>query len=89
MARQDDSDSIVEFGIQTPNSKTVLMVTLDLAEAEQVLDLLGGGYLVRRTVSCTRWLPIADDVGARVAMPNSPAAVDEPTRSVMRMPLVG
>lgn len=45
----------VEYGIQTPNSKTVLVVTEDLSEAVSTLNMLGSGTLIRRTVRCSPW----------------------------------
>jgi hypothetical protein len=76
MSKRDDAEGTVEFGFQTPNSKTVLMVTNDLAEAEHVLDLLGGGTLVRRTVGFSPWRPVVTEGGA----PSGQMILDPPAR---------
>jgi hypothetical protein len=47
MARRGVTDSIVEYGIQTLNGKTILMLMNDLTEAEHTLVLIGEGRLVR------------------------------------------
>jgi hypothetical protein len=44
-----------EYGVQTANSKTILTVTLDLAEAERTLDMLGEGRLLQPTISYIPW----------------------------------
>jgi hypothetical protein len=88
MARRNDTKIVVEFGVQTPNSRTVLMVTQDIEEAEHVLDLLGGGQLVRRAVSYSPWRPVAEaDLPNK--RPNSTASVEESTPTESRLPLVG
>lgn len=61
MARRDFSASIVEYGIQTSNGKTIPMVTEDRAEAERTLNLLGEGRLIRRTVYYTPWVTVPDE----------------------------
>ena len=48
----------VEYGVQTSNSKTILTVTEDLAEAERTLDMLGQGRLLKRTVSYSPWIAV-------------------------------
>jgi hypothetical protein len=53
--RSSDVRSKVEFGVQTPNSNTVAMVTDQIEEAEHMLDLVGTGRIVRRTVSYGPW----------------------------------
>jgi hypothetical protein len=50
--------SVIEYGVQTTGSKTVLTVTQDEAEAEQMLDLLGEGWLVQRTVYYSPWVTV-------------------------------
>jgi hypothetical protein len=47
--------TVVQYGIETPTSRTVLMVTEDRGEAERMLDMLGRGRLIVRTVSYSRW----------------------------------
>ena len=88
MARRNDTKIVVEFGVQTPNSRTVLMVTQDLAEAEQVLDLLGGGQLVRRAVSYSPWR-LVSEADLTNKRPNSSAAEEVSTPTESRLPLVG
>jgi hypothetical protein len=58
MARDDRATHTVEYAVQTSNSKTILTVTEDLAEAERTLDMLGQGRLVQRTVSCSPWIAV-------------------------------
>jgi hypothetical protein len=58
MARRGVTDSIVEYGIQTLNGKTILMLTNDLTEAEHTLDLIGEGRLVQRTVRYSPWVTV-------------------------------
>ncbi len=55
MAARDTAATVTEYGIQTPNSKTILMVTEDLHEAERTLDLIGEGRLITRVVSYGPW----------------------------------
>ena len=50
MASRDVAACTTEYGVQTANSKTILTVCSDLAEAERTLDMLGEGRLLRRTV---------------------------------------
>jgi hypothetical protein len=47
--------SKVEYGVQTPSSSTVAMVTDQIEEAEHMLDLVGTGRIVQRTVSYGPW----------------------------------
>ena len=91
MSRRDDAEGTVEFGIQTLTSRTVLMVTHDLAEAENVLALLGGGSLVRRTVSFSPWRPVATDGGAlsRELKLDAPSRKQTTTSAPWMEPLVG
>ena len=44
-----DAGSVVQYGVQTPSSTTVLLVTDRLDEAEHILDVVGEGRIVRRT----------------------------------------
>ena len=55
------ASKVVEYAIQTPHSKTVLMTTEDRAEAERTLDMLGEGQLLMRTVTYGQWKPAIDD----------------------------
>jgi hypothetical protein len=51
MAIRDGTKFTVEYGIQTPTSKTMLGVTEALEEAQRTLDMVGDGRLIQRTVS--------------------------------------
>ena len=61
MARRGVAGSIVEYGIQTLNGKTILMLANDLTEAEHTLDLIGEGRLVQRTVRYSPWVTVPVD----------------------------
>jgi hypothetical protein len=58
MRNRNVAESFVQYGIQTPTSKTILMVTEDPAEADRMLDMIGEGGLVVRTVSFSHWRPV-------------------------------
>jgi hypothetical protein len=47
--------SVVQYGIRTPRSKSVSMVTEVLAEATHLLDIVGDGEIVERTVHYGSW----------------------------------
>lgn len=47
--------SVVQYGIQTPHSKTILMVTEDPAEARHMLEMIGEGRLISRTIRYGPW----------------------------------
>jgi hypothetical protein len=64
MARDNHATRTVEYGVQTLESKTILAVTEDLAEAERTLDMLGQGRLVKRTVSYSPWIAAELDTQA-------------------------
>lgn len=64
MARGGIAERRVQYGIQTPNSNTILMVTEDLAEAEQTLEMVGQGRLTMRTISYGRWHVLDADLAA-------------------------
>lgn len=46
---------LVQYAIQTHNSKSVLMVTEDRSEAERLLDMIGQGRLLTRTITYGPW----------------------------------
>jgi hypothetical protein len=60
MTNKDAAVTVVQYGIQTPNSKTILVVTDDLSEAMSTLDMLGSGTLIRRTVRYSPWRTVED-----------------------------
>jgi len=60
MPTRERAEKVVEYGIRTPHSKTTLMLTEDLAEAERTLDMLGQGTLIERTVSYGPWHQVDD-----------------------------
>jgi hypothetical protein len=62
MPNRNVAESFVQYGIQTSTSKTILMVTEDPAEADRMLDLIGDGRLVARTVSYSHWRPVETHV---------------------------
>jgi ABC-type proline/glycine betaine transport system ATPase subunit len=62
MTRRNVAESFVQYGLQTNNSKTILMVTEDLDEATRMLDLFGEGRIIARTVSYSQWRPVEVDV---------------------------
>jgi hypothetical protein len=62
MPRRNVAESFVQYGLQMASSNTILMVTEDLAEAERMLDLIGDGRVIARTVSYSRWYPVEVDV---------------------------
>jgi hypothetical protein len=49
------SDVRVEYGVQTLTSRTVVLVTDEIEEAQHMLDLVGEGRVVRRTVRYGPW----------------------------------
>ena len=55
MATDEKAKRLVEYGIQAPNSKTILMVTDNLADAERMLDMIGQGRLVERIIRYGPW----------------------------------
>jgi hypothetical protein len=61
MASRDGAECTTEYGVQTANSKTILTVTLDRAEAERTLDMLGEGRLLQRTVRYSPWTAVDED----------------------------
>ena len=58
MPRRDVSKTVVQYGVQTVTSKTIQVVTDDLAEAERLLDMIGDGVLIQRTVEFGRWTSV-------------------------------
>jgi len=61
MASREIATCTTEYGVQTANSKTILTVTLDLAEAERTLDMIGEGRLIQRTVRYSPWIDVDED----------------------------
>lgn len=66
MSARNATVTVVQYGIQTPNSKTILVVTEDLTEAESTLDMLGSGTLIRRTVRYSPWRRVEDGLHTAV-----------------------
>jgi len=55
-SKSPDADgSVLEYGVMTPNSSTVLIATADLAVATRALSWIHGGRLVHRTVTYGGW----------------------------------
>lgn len=46
---------ITQYGVRTPNSSSILMVTTDRAEAEHWLDSIVDGSMVQRTIFYSSW----------------------------------
>ena len=61
MAERDLATCITEYGVRTVSSNTILVVTLDLAEAERMLDMIGGGRLLQRTVRYSPWIAVDEE----------------------------
>lgn len=61
VGRPDQGGSVTQYGVQTPNSSTVLIVADDHAEAEQVLDSITDGRVVHRTITYGGWLAGDED----------------------------
>jgi YD repeat-containing protein len=57
----NNGTSVTQYGVQTPNSSTVLVVTTDRAEAEHALDWITDGRVVQRTITYGGWQPGADE----------------------------
>jgi hypothetical protein len=57
------AESVTQYGIQTPNSHTVLMVTNDLQEAQRALDWIQNGRIVHRTITYGSWQSEHDEHG--------------------------
>jgi hypothetical protein len=68
MTTRNAAVTVVEYGIQTQNSKTILVVTDDLHEAESTLDMLGSGTLIQRTVRYSPWHSVQGDGGLTAAV---------------------
>jgi hypothetical protein len=62
-------NTVIEYGIQTANSKSILVITSDLADAHRTLDMIGDGRLLCRTVSYSRWEEVDTDATAQEYSP--------------------
>lgn len=51
----DADGSVLQYGVMTPTSSTVLIATADLAVATRALSWIHGGRLVQRTVTYGGW----------------------------------
>ena len=63
MASPDRGMSVTQYGIQTPNSNTVLVVTTDREEAQHALTWIQHGRIVHRTITYGGWLSESDQNG--------------------------
>jgi hypothetical protein len=52
--------SLTQYGVQTPTSSTVLVVSADRAVAEAALGWIQGGRIVARTLTIGAWQPSID-----------------------------
>jgi hypothetical protein len=64
MANHEVEQTVVQYGIRTPTSSTILVLTESRAEAERTLDMLGQGILIERTVKYGGWRTIETDLPA-------------------------
>lgn len=62
MSNPSTDSSITQYGVQTPSSSTVLIVTDDRAEAESALEWIADGRVVHRTITSGGWQP-GNDAG--------------------------
>jgi hypothetical protein len=51
----NEGGSVTEYGVQTPTSSTVLVVTADRGEAERALEWITDGRVVHRMVTYGGW----------------------------------
>jgi hypothetical protein len=58
MAGRGIGMSVIQYGIRLNGSKSVLMVTEDLAEAERTLDMVGHARLITRRVTYGPWMDV-------------------------------
>lgn len=65
--------SVIEYGIQTATSKSILVITSDLADAHRTLDMIGDGRLVCRTVTYSRWRQVDEDASTQSHSMSRPA----------------
>jgi hypothetical protein len=64
MSIRDIEKRVVQYGVRTVHSSTILVLTDSRAEAERALDMFGEGVLIERTVSYTRWRTAEADLSA-------------------------
>ncbi|GAC1397568.1 MAG: hypothetical protein NVSMB60_07760 [Mycobacterium sp.] len=55
MSNSITSSSITQYGVQTPTSSTILIVTTGRAEAEHALNWITDGRVVHRTIPYRGW----------------------------------
>lgn len=55
MARLGDAKTVVQYGIETPTSRSIVLMTESYEEAAQLLDLLGNARVIARTVRYGPW----------------------------------
>jgi hypothetical protein len=73
MTTRNMGKSVIEYGIQTATSKSILVITSDLADAQRTLDMIGDGRLVCRTVTYSRWQHVDEDTSAQSYSMTRPA----------------
>jgi hypothetical protein len=64
MSTRDIEERIVQYGVRTAHSRTILVLTDSRAEAERALDMFGEGMLIERTVTYSRWHTAEADLPA-------------------------
>jgi hypothetical protein len=53
-----DARTVIEYGVETANGRTVLLVTDEVDEAQKILEVVGEGRILQRTVQYGRWHPV-------------------------------
>jgi hypothetical protein len=66
MTTRNAAITVVEYGIQPLNGRTILMVTEDFNEAADILDRLGSGTLVQHTIRYGPWRNVKARLSAAV-----------------------
>jgi hypothetical protein len=64
MSSRNVEETVVQYGVRTANSKTILVLADSRAEAERALDMLGEGVVIERTLSYSRWRTVKADLSA-------------------------
>lgn len=64
----DAGGSVTQYGVLTPNSSTILVVTSNRAEAERALEWITDGRVVQRTITYGDWLLGHEHSGSGIAL---------------------
>ncbi|MDT5018856.1 MAG: hypothetical protein QOD39_5016 [Mycobacterium sp.] len=60
----DIEERVVQYGVRTASTRTILVLADSRAEAESALDMFGEGVLIERTVSYSRWRAVEPNLSA-------------------------